>query len=418
MKDHFYAVPEHGDNIGGLSATILYCLYKAVRENKRVTFVHKAVFGGRFIKGKRLMKLVHRHPLFDLESPHIRNEPRRSVYAAVSWSFGLIFLFKWIRDYALYRLSCLGEDFGKIPRVGWGVSDLYNIDRLPSFSAVSLGEIDWKTTLNSPPETRLPASWPSLDQMGLKPKSYVALHIRTPYYKGVGDTSEDNSTRNANPLNYDRAIDRLISKGYDVVRLGDPVPSFIAPRKGFIDYANSRFKSEEMDLTLIKHCFFYFGTNSGIFDTAVLLGAPILIVNSTDFLQARPVKSQDMLIFKHVLLKTENRRMPFGECLKMPYLYNISDHYAWLENTSEDIDAAVGEMIGRMQGNPPTPLTDKQRLFHESLNGLVERTLAKSPDFQHNRGDQYRNHVEDAYRHAIQTNFNGRIGREFAEKYY
>lgn len=423
MKGYFYVVPEHGDNIGGLSATILYCLYKAVRENKQVTFVHKTIFWGRLLKRRRLMNFVHRHPLFDLESPHIRREPRWGVYKAISWFFGLIFLFKWVRDYALHKLGLLGEDFGKMPRVGFGVSDIYNVERLPSFSAASLRRIDWKKELDNPPEVSLPASWEisspggGLDRMGLRPRSYVALHIRTPYYKGIGNVSEDNATRNADPKRYDPAIDSLISKGYTVVRLGDPVPGLVAPRKGFFDYANSRFKSEEMDLALIKSCFFYFGTNSGIFDTAVLLGPPILLVNSTDFLQARPTKSSDIVIFKRVLLKPEARPMPFHECFEMPYLHNISERYAWLENSSEDIGAAALEMIGQLEGSLP-PLTEKQRLFRESLQGLVDRTLADSPDFQHNRGDKYRNYVEDTYRHAIQSHFNGRVGREFAEKYY
>lgn len=423
MRDFFYAVPEHGDNIAGLSATILFCLYKAARENKRVTFVHKTIFWGELLKRRRLMSIVHRHPLYDLESPHIRQERCWGVYTAISWFFGLLFLFKWVRDYALHRLGMLGENFGKMPRVGCGISDIYNIDRLCTFSAASLRRIDWAKALAAPPETSLPARWGTtssgggFDRMGLNPKSYVALHIRTPHYKGCDDVSEDNVARNADPKRYDLAIDSLISKGYSVVRLGDPVPGFIAPRKGYFDYANSRFKSEEMDLALIKNCFFYFGTNSGIFDTAVLLGPPILLVNSTDFIQARPTKTSDIVIFKRVLLKSEARPMPFKEFFQIPCLYNISESYARIENSSEDIDAAAREMILQLQGLPP-PLTEKQTLFRESLQGLVDRTLADSPDFHHNRGDKYRNYVEDAYRHAIQSYFNGRVGREFAEKYY
>ena len=419
MKDYFYAVPEHGNNVAGISATMLYCLYKAVREGKQVTFVHKKIFFGGLLKRKRLLPLVHRHALFDLESPHIRPEPSRIVYAMVSWFWGFIFLTHWIWEYLLHRLGLLGEEFGKMALVGFGISDIYNVERLPTFFPESVMKIGWEKELNHPPKVSFPARRfaAAVEGMGLNPRTYVCLHIRTPHYRGISDVSYENTTRNADPKNYDPAIDGLIAMGYKVVRMGDPVPGFIAPREGFFDYANSKFKSEERDLSLIENCFFYFGTNSGIYDTAVLFGVPILLVNVADLHQARPTKSSDIFIWKHVRPIARAETVPFGEIFKLPFLHNFLEEYIWVENAADDIRAAALEMAEQLRGSPG-PLTDKQKLFHEGLNGLLRRTLKDSPYFQHNKGDRNRNHVEDAYRHAIQANFNGRVGSAFAEKYY
>ena len=89
--------------------------------------------------------------------------------------------------------------------------------------------------------------------------------------------------RNSNINNYIESIIYLI-KNYLVIRIRDkPINKIKFKNKNFLDYPNSKIKSSQMDLYLIKNCSFYIGTQSGPMDTAYLFNKPVLMTNMRNF---------------------------------------------------------------------------------------------------------------------------------------
>ena len=114
-----------------------------------------------------------------------------------------------------------------------------------------------------------------------------------------------------------------------------------------------------MDLFLIKHCRFFWGTNSGILDTALLLGAPTLAVNVSDYLSVRPYKSVDLFIYKRIFSCVQKKIISFHEAFQIAgdiihtncnisVFERFNKEYKLIENTSEEIADAVKEMLNNL----------------------------------------------------------------------
>ena len=221
--------------------------------------------------------------------------------------------------------------------------------------------------------------------------------------------------RNSSVENYLEAINYIHSLGGVVIRLGDPV--FLGYEDAYIDYPNTSFKSELMDLFLIKNCRFFWGTNSGIFDTALLFGVPTLAVNVSDFLFIRPYKSADRIIYKPILSREEGKIMSFEEVFRHTDSIMMSNiglsgfeafdkDYKMVENTSDEIRQVIEEMCVGFENDLPE--TYFQQAFKAQLNiAAIRWATQKFSD----------RHLNNAYRIAAKTYFSGRIGRHFAEKY-
>ncbi|UFZ04426.1 TIGR04372 family glycosyltransferase [Bradyrhizobium ontarionense] len=115
---------------------------------------------------------------------------------------------------------------------------------------------------------------------GLKPDDwYVCLHTRDAahYFEfmGTGQTH-----RNA-PIETSLDAIRLItSRGGWVIKLGGPNSPKLPAMERTIDYALSEFRSDLMDIHLIRHARAFIGTTSGLTNVAVSFGIPCAIVNA------------------------------------------------------------------------------------------------------------------------------------------
>jgi putative glycosyltransferase (TIGR04372 family) len=115
---------------------------------------------------------------------------------------------------------------------------------------------------------------------GMKPGDwYVCLHTRDAAhyleFKGTGQTH-----RNA-PI--DACIDAIrfiTSQGGWVIRLGGPNSPKLPQLERTIDYAVSKYRSDLMDIHLIRHARAFIGTTSGLTNVAVSFGIPSAIVNA------------------------------------------------------------------------------------------------------------------------------------------
>ena len=216
---------------------------------------------------------------------------------------------------------------------------------------------------------------------------FVCVHVRTSYFHG-----DKASFRNANFNNYYLAIDYLLSLGAKVVRLGDPdlnIDSY--SRNGLIDYPSTAFKSEAMDLFLIKNCNFFIGTQSGILDTAFLFKTPTLCVNAIHF-DLRSANLLDRILYKHVVDKNTNKILSIQECIDNFDLILHPDwqaNFEFTENTELEILDATVEFLENLR-SPKTPSRRqgavrrkiiRKRLQHSVNNGEIPSFFAASIAF-------------------------------------
>jgi putative glycosyltransferase (TIGR04372 family) len=106
---------------------------------------------------------------------------------------------------------------------------------------------------------------------------YVCLHVRElGYHSAAVDSGHGN--RNSDLTNYSEAIAFVVSRGGRVIKMGAP-SSPPSEMPGLIDYAHSEFKSEAMDIALIRYAKYFIGTTSGLANVAISLGRPAAQVN-------------------------------------------------------------------------------------------------------------------------------------------
>lgn len=116
-------------------------------------------------------------------------------------------------------------------------------------------------------------------EWGLSPSDwYVCVHIREPSYNR-DETGLGQSNRDSDPANYEQAVRYITERGGWVIKLGAPTSPPLPEMPRVVDYARSKFKSERMDLHLIRHARFFIGTTSGLANIAVSFGLPTAQVN-------------------------------------------------------------------------------------------------------------------------------------------
>jgi putative glycosyltransferase (TIGR04372 family) len=146
-------------------------------------------------------------------------------------------------------------------------SEFESCSLTPSFDSSFARDLDLKV------QFRL-----AMEEWNIAPDDwYVCLHVRElGYHSAAVDAGHRN--RNADLANYKDAIDFIVSLGGRVIKMGSPnSPKSDLP--GLIDYAHSEFKSEPMDIALIRHAKFFIGTTSGLVNVAIGLGLPVAQVN-------------------------------------------------------------------------------------------------------------------------------------------
>jgi putative glycosyltransferase (TIGR04372 family) len=137
----------------------------------------------------------------------------------------------------------------------------------PGLDAEFAGDVALKQQLKS-----------ALATWGIGPDDwYVCLHVRElGYHSAAVDSGHGN--RNSDLTNYGEAIAFVAACGGRVIKMGAP-SSPPCEMPGLIDYAHSEFKSEAMDIALIRHARYFIGTTSGLANVAVSLGRPAALVN-------------------------------------------------------------------------------------------------------------------------------------------
>jgi putative glycosyltransferase (TIGR04372 family) len=201
---------------------------------------------------------------------------------------------------------------------------------------------------------------------------FACLHVREGGFYGW-DTS--GSYRNASIQNYLKGIRVITDAGGWVVRLGDPSMTPLPTLQRVIDYAHTRFKSELMDLYLIKECRVFVGMNSGPFDIANLFRKPAVLVNLTEWALTFPMRKGDLAIIKHFFSRSRKRFLSLNEMLGEPFETQCSfltDEYTLFENSADEISDVIEEFLSK-QGR--YEFASLQEAFNRGRRRQVHRWL-------------------------------------------
>ncbi len=190
-----------------------------------------------------------------------------------------------------------------------------------------------------------------IEKLGIpKVAWFVCLHVRE---SGFRNDKGRREYRNSNIKNYIPAIKEIVSKGGWVVRMGDDSMTPLPEMKNVIDYPFTEFKSDFMDLFLIKNCRFFIGCQSGIFDVAKLFSKPTLLLNMYNWTFGGPLHIKDRGILKHIYSRKDNRYLSIKEMFsggwEMQNMNGIVNNFVYVENSKEEIFDAVIEYLGDIE---------------------------------------------------------------------
>jgi putative glycosyltransferase (TIGR04372 family) len=196
---------------------------------------------------------------------------------------------------------------------------------------------------------------------GMKPDDwYVCLHTRDAahYFEfaGTGQTH-----RNAPIETSLDAIRFITAQGGWVIKLGGPNSPRLPPLEHTVDYALSGFRTDLLDLHLIRHARAFIGTTSGLTNVAISFGIPSAIVNA--------ITTDAQLWNKDVRFALKPVRLADGTMLTQRQL--TSSPWRW-----RVFDAAV---LGRSGARPVNNSAAEIMLAAKEVEALAG---GRQPDFE------------------------------------
>ncbi|WP_041960420.1 TIGR04372 family glycosyltransferase [Sulfurospirillum arsenophilum] len=410
FKNKIVFIPDYDRNIGNLSEKLFYALQKAKRENKQLLFVRKRLFFKFLFKKIKYKQL---NGIFALQSPLIYHNTFLDIL--FGYIYGARYSFHIVWNAVLFVLK-LKRPF-TYELMGIGCSNLINTTNETIFQKEIANNIDWAAVYNDRLEIDLDKKdveicKEALANLGVTMNEwYVCLHIRTSHYH----KDPDSFFRNSSPENYLTAINYISLLGGKVIRLGDPVDMSI--NQYCIDYPNSKYKSELMDLYLIKNCKFYMGTNSGILDTAFLFGTPVLGVNYSDFCLTKLFKDCDKVLYKHMIDKKTGKELTIENIFQKPmyinpninefYINKFHEDYEVHENTPEEILLATKEMLSDLEC--PKQKNELDKVYDEIVLHAICRWIKEENGY-------FLDNIEEPYRLYQRTYCSGKVCNFYLKK--
>lgn len=399
----------HPVSIGNASEDYYFGLLKARREGKKLVVLFPYSLPGRL-----------RQPTFDpaflfLESDLLAMKYRSAISSLLSGIFTLYFIAVRV------LLVCLDKFFHIQFTSGYYWRPLAGQDLLwrsnpgvIKFDWNLARDQDWGTQFSTPLELTLgrkiiASCEVERERMGLPRDAwFVCLHVREGGYKGDWENKV-----NSDIGNYLGAIKEIAKRGGWVVRMGDPTMTKLPVLDRVIDYAFHPGQSATMDVYLVKECSFYVGLGSGLLDTAFLLGKPVVMTNSLQWINGLPLRHGDIAIFKHVYSRSEGRFLSLQEWLmRAPSISAVdwsSPDWSLVENSDEEITSVVKEMLDFSSYQGPTSLQREFRKEHWRAVNEMSKTFRFSPNDVENCNEWFRFSTR-------MLAWRGEISAEFLEK--
>ena len=237
--------------------------------------------------------------------------------------------------------------------------------------------VDWGAVLATPvtidlTEDQKHRGRAILHKMGIPAESpFVCLYVRDAGFESRRSTNRF-TWENANIVNVSPAIAFLESRGFHIVRVGDPsMLPFEMEGSTFIDYVHSDHYCNVMDLYLYRHCEFWVTTGGGTQAAAVAYGRPCVVINGTDLASwafCVYVDRGDVFLPKHVFSTQNCRFLSLQEQLEKIDILCRSKwddrNYVFVQNTPIEICTAVKEYHSSTYEGEFDWNTDLQEQFH------------------------------------------------------
>lgn len=223
---------------------------------------------------------------------------------------------------------------------------------LDLYSAITSAEREWVKHSDSSnflklPDKALQLGSDFLQRTGLdRFEWFVALHMReatTTPIRGAGNVEIES---------YIPAIKEIISLGGAVIRLGNPgmskieeLDSNLGKDLGYFDYANSKFKSEILDIFLMSHCKFMIGTSSGPIFIPKEFGKAVLYTNAPNVGVLPGIRG---FCLPNLYQDKSGKCLTLSKMLELDEvgwkMSKVGRNYIRVSNTAEDIKEATRYM--------------------------------------------------------------------------
>ena len=380
----------HPDSIGNASEEIFFATLRAKKENKKLIILHPKKFIQYFIKNIKF----YDKSFFNIDCDYFyfkQNSFWQNFWSNI-WSIYFIFanithgilkkIFN-IKSNGHYWRPSLGQDIIWRPNINSNKFDL-KLFKNQYWKEQFKEEINF----NFINENKLKID---LNNLGISENDwFVCLHVREGGFKKDWD-----NPLNANIENYIDAINEIVNRGGNVIRVGDNSMTKLPNIKGLIDYPFTTFKNSEMDLYLLKKCKFFICMGSGPLDAANLLFRKrLLLTNTAQYLHGLPFNKGSYAIFKQVYSKNKKRFLSVREYMLDAENINnkwwISDDHQLYENNKKEIKQAVIEMLDYNDSLPRTYLQNQFRTQYEKCIKIFQNNFKFSSDELENTYEWYR----------------------------
>ena len=221
---------------------------------------------------------------------------------------------------------------------------------------------------------------------------FVCLLVRDSAYKSrvqnyIKQDWSYHNYRDSAVDTYEEAALALAEKGYWVFRMGKAVQTtFKAEDPRILDYSNTTYRSDFLDIWLMARCHFCLTTGTGLDDICIAFRRPIVEVNNLPIGFNRCNQAFTVYLPKKLKWKSNGKFMGLKDQIRTGAIHFFdTQQYNDLEvivvnNTSEEIVNAVLEMEGRVNSTWQETAEDVelQKVFWEQFKTW--------PDFNERHG--------------------------------
>ena len=250
-----------------------------------------------------------------------------------------------------------------------------------------------------------------LSKFGLKDNDkFVCLAVRDSAYqlKKIPARYHDwsyHDFRNYNIDDFILASEELTRRGYFVFRMGVIVNKKInSKNKKIIDYANSDMRNDFMDVYLGARCFFCISTGLGFDEVPYIFRRPIALL-SVPFGDLRSFSEKFLLLSRHHLLVTENRKLSLSEIFShgVAYAYDTKifkqKGIKLLDYTPSEIKDFVIEMLENLEHNKE--LNNEEKKLQENFKNLFSTNVRNFDHRAESKNSYYKFHGQIRSRYSI-----------------
>ena len=187
---------------------------------------------------------------------------------------------------------------------------------------------------------------------------FVCLIVRDKGYLSKTSPDRDwsyHDYRNSNIDSFLLCAEELTKRGYYIFRMGTHTEKkFISKNKMIIDYANSKLRSDFMDIYLGANCEFCISTATGFDKIPIVFRKPIAYTGVVPIGTFETHNKQTLLIFKEHFSETLKKKTSIKEIfnLTLGAAYSLKEYknqnILLIENTAEQIKDLVIEMDERL----------------------------------------------------------------------